>query len=139
MEVILRRATKSTPFVHLDRQSSTYVIAGRSIPIDAEMFYQPILNWLDGLLKDPPRLMEFHFHFDFFNIASSKRILFILYKLAELQRAGVRVKVIWLYEKQDDDTLEIGKDYEFMVDELCFEFVEFSTSDSEMSRVLKYG
>jgi hypothetical protein len=115
------------------------MIAGRSIPIDAELFYRPVLNWIDRLAKTSPESVEFCFRFDFFNIASSKRILFILYKLSDLQLKGCKISVRWMYEKYDEDTLEIGKDYAYMIDELSFVFEEYDVSELGESRVLKFG
>ncbi len=139
MEILVRRPTKTTPYVHLDLASNTYVIAGRSIPIDAEFFYLPVLNWIDGLSENPPREIQFCFRFDFFNIATSKRILFILYKLVELQSRGVIVNVRWMYEKFDEDMLEIGQDYACMIDELTFTFESYDVGELNESRMLKFG
>ncbi|MFN2422923.1 MAG: DUF1987 domain-containing protein [Cryomorphaceae bacterium] len=139
MEILVRRPTKTTPYVQLDSKSGIYMMAGRSIPIDAELFYRPVLNWLDRLAEAPPRSIEFCFRFDFFNIASSKRILFILYKLSDLQSKGCNVNVRWMYEKFDEDTLEIGKDYAYMIDELSFVFEEYDVAELGESRVLKFG
>jgi hypothetical protein len=127
MELFIRRPSKTTPYVRLDAEKGTFVISGRSIPIDAEAFYRPILDQLEELAREHPDRVEFCFKFDFFNIASSKRVLFILYKLAEMQNAGTSVIVRWMYEKFDDDMLEIGKDYSVMIDELYFVFEEYET------------
>ena len=140
MEPLIRQNTKSTPYVHLDGASKTYVIGGRSIPIDAEMFYKPLLNWLDRLAETQPGgRLEFCFRFDFFNIASSKRILFILYRLVEMQKSGWAVSVRWMYEKNDFDMLEIGQDYSFMIEELAFVFEEFDWEKLKETEFLKLG
>lgn len=139
MEILVRRPTKSTPHVHLDVKAGTYVIAGRSIPIDAEEFYAPILSWLERLCEVAPPRMEFCFRFDFFNIASSKRILFILYKLSELSKKGCKVTVKWMYEKHDEDNLELGRDYEFMVEDLDFIFEEYDLNQYKSTPLLKIG
>ncbi len=139
MELLLRRPTKTTPYVHLDNGSGIYVIAGRSIPIDAELFYNPVLNWIECMSEVPPAEIQFCFRFDFFNIASSKRILFILYKLVELQKTGTRVTVNWMYEKFDEDMLEIGQDYSCMIDELPFKFESYDLTELNESRMLKFG
>lgn len=139
MEALIRKPTKTTPYVRLDADEGTYLIAGRSIPIDAELFYRPILNWIDGLLKNPPSRLEFCFRYDFFNIASSKRVLFILYKLAELRAKGIEVTVRWMYERFDEDMLEIGQDYSMMIDELSFTFEEYEFVERESSSAVKFG
>lgn len=137
MNTFLRRPTRTTPYVNLDLDAGVYVVAGRSIPIDAELFYRPVINWLDQLLEEPPSAISFVFQLEFFNIASSKRILFILYKLAEIKAGGCNVKVQWMYEKQDEDTLEIGQDYAQMVDELDFVFEEFNPAKRDLHHMIE--
>ncbi len=141
MEIFLRRPTKTTPYVHLDKSTHTFVIAGRSIPIDAEVFYTPILNWITALGEENDiKKIEFCFRFDFFNIASSKRVLFILYKLAELQKKGIVISIRWMYEKVDEDMLEIGQDYAVMIDKLSFVFESFDAETMMQEQLaLKIG
>ncbi len=140
MEPLIRQNTKSTPYVHFDAASGTYVIGGRSIPIDAEIFYKPILNWIDRYAESQPiNKMELCLRFDFFNIASSKRILFIMYRLLEMRNQGWNISIKWMYERNDADMLEIGQDYSFMLDELPFTFEEFDTEKLSKEPFLKLG
>lgn len=139
MEAFIRRPTKSTPYVHLDMNEGTYLLAGRSIPIDAEQFFRPILSWIDDLSDTPVLVIDFRFRFDFFNIASSKRILFILYKLADLQKKGTKVNIHWMYERFDDDMLEIGQDYNVMIDNLQFHFEEYDIIEHQERAFAKLG
>jgi len=139
MESYIRKPTKTTPYVRMNSREGIFVIAGRSIPIDAERFYRPILNWIDKLACEKPEVIEFCFRFDFFNIASSKRVLFILYKLAELQNAGTQVIIRWMYERYDEDMLEIGQDYNLMIDELRFVFEEYDVVQKESTSAVSMG
>jgi len=139
MEAFVRRPTKSTPYVHLDSKEGTYLLAGRSIPIDAEQFYNPILDWIAGLSEKSLSVIDFRFRFDFFNIASSKRILFILYKLSDLQKKGVAINIRWMYERFDEDMLEIGQDYSVMIDELNFFFEEYDLVERQEKVYAKLG
>ncbi len=114
-------------------------MAGRSIPIDAEQFFSPVLDWVDGLTSSEVSVVDFRFRFDFFNIASSKRILFILYKLADLQKKGVKVNIHWMYERFDEDMLEIGQDYNVMIDSLNFTFEEYDLVERQEQAFAKLG
>ena len=82
--------------------------------------------------------VRFTFRLDFFNIASSKRILFILYRLAEMQKNGKFVQVKWMYEDVDDDMLEIGEDYETMVQSLKFDFESY-VAEEIPEPIAKFG
>ena len=114
-------------------------MAGRSIPINAEQFFSPILNWIEELSESSVSVIDFRFRFDFFNIASSKRILFILYKLADLQKLGVKVNIRWMYERMDEDMLEIGQDYSVMIENLNFFFEEYDHVERQEQSYAKLG
>jgi len=126
MHTLKRKATLSTPKVILDPGSNTYIIAGRSTPIEADIFYKPILNWFDELLKnDAVNSLQLQIKLEYFNIASSKRILFILYKLLKLQENGIHVLIRWMYNSADEDMHELGRDYSIMMEDLYFVFESY--------------
>ncbi len=126
MYTLKRKASLSTPEVILDPKSNTYRISGRSLPIDADIFYEPILNWFDQVLESRAlNSMQLEIKLEYFNIASSKRILFILYKLLKLQDQGVHILIRWMYESADEDMLELGRDYSSLVEDLHFIFEPF--------------
>ena len=92
-----------------------YNIIGKSIPEDADAFYQPILDWLDVFSNNVTGEIHLRIELEFFNISSSKRILFMMYKLNEFVENGEKVKITWVYRENDDDMFEVGQDYSFMV------------------------
>lgn len=119
------------PRVVLDPSEKRFIISGKSMPIDAHDFYISILEWIKEYIKDPLDETEFHFHLDYFNTPSIKRILFIIFKLKELKTSGNDVTVKWHYREDDDDLWELGRDLSLMTD-LPFTFVEhprFSDND----------
>ena len=124
MESLILEGNKTLPNVILDAENGYFELSGKSVPMQAEEFYSPILNWLEDYLKHPKSFTRFIFKLDYFNIASSKRILFILYKLKEIQGKGLNVVVSWYFEEKDDSMLESGKDFAFMVD-VPFEFSSY--------------
>lgn len=115
-------ATGSTPEISLDANSGIFKFKGKSVPDDAEQFYSAALEWIEAYVGNALDETQVEFNLEFFNIASSKRILFILYKLNELMDAGKHVLVKWHYIENDHDMLEVGQDYAFMV-KVPFEFV----------------
>ena len=127
MQSLIIEGTAKTPFVKLDPQNNEFVISGRSIPNDAEFFYQPVLEWFDSYVSDPIEETVLRLDLDYFNISSSKRLLFILYKLNDLFETGNKVKLVWTYRDEDDDMLEVGQDYAFMV-KVPFEFIPKSVN-----------
>jgi hypothetical protein len=76
----------------------------------------------------PKRPTVIKIDLEYFNISSSKRILFLLYKLNELTESGMDVKVQWFYRQSDEDMFEVGQDYAYMV-KVPFEFKEYIDND----------
>ncbi len=122
MEKIYVEATAKTPMVSLDPVSGVFEFKGKSIPSDAENFYAPIIDWVESYAGKPASKTVINVDLDFFNISSSKRLLFIMYKLNEMTENGHDVELKWHYYNDDDDMYEVGQDYAFMV-KIPFEFV----------------
>lgn len=129
MEAYITSATDTTPFLKFDARLGEFVIEGKSIPSDAEDFYGPILDWLKEYVDKPNPQTTLVLKLDYFNISSSKRILFIFYKLNELVDAGHQVKIKWFFHEGEDDMHEVGQDFAFMVN-IPFEFIEYSHYES---------
>jgi hypothetical protein len=132
MESLYIEATDKTPLVSFDPRTGEFEIRGKSIPQDAEAFFAPILDWMDDYIKNPKSTTQVKLHLEYFNISSSKRILFLLYKFNELVDKGSSVKVDWHYVDQDDDMKEVGQDFAFMV-RVPFEFIAHRRYSPEMA------
>ncbi len=111
MDALDIRATNDTPKVLLDPENEIFEISGRSLPEDVVSFYQPILDWLEEYKDEPLDFTEFVFKYVYFNTATSKLIQDILIKLEEIHDAGKQVQVMWFYEEEDEDMLDIGEEF----------------------------
>lgn len=118
--------------IHFSKTTGIMSISGRAIPNDPEEFWSDILDWFDTYLAVPNPLTEFRIDLEYFNISSSKRILFLLYKLNELVEKGMEAKVNWFYKDTDDDMFEVGQDYEYMV-KVPFEFIAYTDIDLSLA------
>ena len=128
METLLIHPSPQTPYVLFNKSSGVMQIKGRSIPDQPDEFWGPILSWFDSYLLDPSSETTVIIDLEYFNITSSKRILFLLYKLNELSDNGFDVKVEWLYRESDEDMYEVGQDYAYMV-KVPFEFKIYEEAD----------
>lgn len=128
MDSLRIEATAHTPLVNLNPITGVMEIRGRSIPDDPEAFWGEILTWFDAYMREPVQMTLVKIDLEYFNITSSKRILFLLYKLNELVDTGLKAQVEWYYRKSDEDMYEVGQDYAFMV-RVPFEFREYSDND----------
>jgi hypothetical protein len=119
--------TNVLPTIILSKSEGVFMVKGRSTPDNAKEFYEPSLEWLSEYAKSPNLQTEFIFDLDFFNISSSKIILFILYKLHEIQNGGHQVGVTWCYS--DAYLLGAGRDYAYMV-KVPFNFKKVARKES---------
>ena len=124
MDVLKIEATDETPKVILDKDNNELIFSGKSLPEDVTTFYEPILNWLDAYAEDPLPTSKFTFDFVYFNTASSKIILDILFKLEELKEAGNDTIIHWRYKEEDEDMEEAGEEYSEIV-EVPFEMESY--------------
>ncbi|MGB0888028.1 MAG: DUF1987 domain-containing protein [Vicingaceae bacterium] len=122
MNLINVKATDNSPEIILDIESNIFSIKGKSVLTEVDDFYAPVFNWLEDAIILKDKRIDFVFDLEYFNIFSSKRILFILYKLTDLKKKGVDVHIIWHFSYDDDDMKEVGEDFACMVN-LPFEFI----------------
>jgi len=124
MEALDIRATNDTPKVLLDSENNIFEISGRSLPEDVVSFYQPVLDWLDEYKEHPLESTEFVFKYVYFNTATSKLIQDILFKLEEIKKEGNEIQVMWFYEQDDEDILDLGEEFSENVD-IPFEIIAY--------------
>ncbi len=100
-------------FLHTD---GLLEIKGKSIPENSAEFYHPVYEWLDNYATQPKPKTEIKIQLEYFNTSSSKCLLDIFRRLEAINKSGKsEVKVIWLYEEEDEDMMEAGDDYQTIV------------------------
>ena len=122
MDKIRIEPTEVSPEIIFDVENNNFSIKGKSVVTEVDSFYSPLIDWLENAQGKLDKRIDFVFDLEYFNIFSSKRILFILYKLSDLQVAGANINVIWHFSMEDDDMKEVGEDFACMVN-LPFEFI----------------
>ncbi len=120
MDALIIKATDETPSVILDPANNLFEFSGKSLPEDVTIFYSPVLNWLDKYAQSIRTKTIIDFKLVYFNTASSKLILDILFKLENVHQSGTEILVRWHYEEEDEDMKEAGEEYSDLV-EIPFE------------------
>ncbi|MBL7917379.1 MAG: DUF1987 domain-containing protein [Bacteroidia bacterium] len=100
-------ATEDTPEVVFNNKSGSFLISGRSLPEDAFLFYNNIIEWLVEYSKTPNSTTNFQFNLEYFNTASAKQIFKIASLLCELSKKS-EVNVKWHYDEGDKDMQASG-------------------------------
>ena len=114
--------TPFTPYVLFESEKGELVSKGKSLPDDANTFYNPIIQWVEEYAVKPQPKTIVNIHFAYFNTVSSKNILEIFKKISQIKVAGFDVEIHWIYESEEEDMLEAGRDYESIL-KLPFNFV----------------
>ena len=117
MDALNLEGTEDTPKIILDKKNGIMEISGRSLPEDSTDFYKPVLDWIEEYAQDPNPTTTFMFKLEYFNTASSKLILDVLYALEDIKG----LKVEWYFHDEDEDMEEAGQEFSELV-EIPFEF-----------------
>jgi hypothetical protein len=116
MDALHIEETDETPKIILDPVENIYEFSGKSLPEDVTTFYGPVLEWLDQYGKAPNEKTVIDFKLVYFNTASSKLILDILFKLEEIHDEGHDLSIVWHFQEEDEDMEEAGEEYGDLVE-----------------------
>jgi hypothetical protein len=117
MDALTLAETDETPAVVLDSKKGTFEITGRSIPLNAAEFYAPLIDWMQRYAQDPNPATHMTVRLEYFNTASAKQILDLLYALEKIKGASVG----WYFDEDDEDMEEAGQEFAELV-RIPFEF-----------------
>jgi hypothetical protein len=107
LQKFLLQETHDRPYIELNPQENKFIFKGRSIPENAFDFYKPIVDWIEEYSKNPNAISVFEFKFEHINTHSTQQIMKILQKINKFP-GDSKVKLKWVYSKEDTDMLEIG-------------------------------
>jgi len=124
MNIIKIEGQEDTPKIVFDPSNDIFEISGRSLPEDAAMFYEPIIEWLQNYAKTPNDNTDMHIKLNYFNTASSKLLLDILMILEEMVEEGRNCSIKWFYDEDDEDMEEAGEEYSELI-EVPFELLTY--------------
>ena len=124
MKLIKIEATKYSPKVELSPEGKM-TIYGRSIMEDPIEFYNQIINWVKNCQS---KTFALDVQLEYMNTSSSKVLLDLLKSIKERYNMN-EVFINWYYESDDEDMLDIGKDFESLVC-IPFDFYELCKEEA---------
>ena len=107
LEKYLFEGSHDKPYIELNPLENKFLFQGRSIPENAFDFYKPVVDWIEDYSKNPNAVSVFEFRFEHINTHSTQQVMKILQKLSKFP-GDSKVKLKWVYSKEDSDMLEIG-------------------------------
>lgn len=105
-------ATKFTPEISFDYNGRLLVIKGESYPENTSEFFNPVFKWLDDYLaEDSQDPTTVNIELYYFNSSSSKVLMNFFEVLDNAGERGHKITVNWIYEEEDEDSLEFGEEF----------------------------
>jgi hypothetical protein len=120
MEKLHVEPTTYLPLVDFSNEGKLK-LEGRSIPEDATKIFNPLIDYVDQLTAGK---VIFDIKLDYFNTASSKKILELL-KHLDANNKVKEVQVIWHFEEGDEDSVETAEIYEEFLHRTDFRYKEY--------------
>ena len=105
-----------TPYVNFDLDTKIFEVGGESFLEDTDIFYEPILDWLQEFMDTHDDKITFNFKYLYYNSSSSKSILKMFRLLKSYHEAGKEVEITWYYPEGNIDLMQEGDDFASLVD-----------------------
>ena len=113
MDNLFIEATKYTPRIRFDAAKNILEITGETYPENTAEFYAPVFRWLNqylSQLENEP--VTVNLEINYFNSSSSKVLMDMFDKFEEVIKAGKRIELNWIYDKENESALEYGEEFQ---------------------------
>lgn len=121
MDDLRIESTKFTPEINFDYANRVLEIKGESYPENTSEFFNPVFKWLEDYLgEDTGADTVVNIELYYFNSSSSKVLMNFFEVLDKAAEKGRSITVHWIYEEEDEDSLEFGEEFAEDVDHLNF-------------------
>lgn len=84
-------------------------IHGRGLAINRTDITDRIMQWIDNYLEDPAEVTYVNIAFEYLNSFTTSIVVAVLKKLSNVLLKSRKLKIIWIYEEDDEDILERGE------------------------------
>jgi hypothetical protein len=115
MKTILE-PTQKTPGIFIDESVYLLFITGRLIPENPEVFFEELQTQYASFFSESKRKI-LKFDLEYFNTGAAR----YLYKFFTSIKDVSNLSIIWVYESDDEDIFESGKEFESLTG-LKFDF-----------------
>jgi hypothetical protein len=112
MDIMKIASTERSPEIDFDFGKNLFFLRGESYPEDVNEFYGPIMEKLENHFQGlDGQDITFTFELIYFNSSTAKILMALFDMFDETCEAGNKVKIVWCYEEDDDNMLELGEEY----------------------------
>lgn len=109
MESLVIEKTEQSPEI-VFHGSGDLLIKGISTTTNVIAFYEPMMNWLTNFKHLKPKRINLIFELYYLNTSSSLAMVDFLKMLRSFKEEGSDLNIVWKYEEDDEDILDLGED-----------------------------
>lgn len=115
LDIYKKKSGIDTPTINFNYKTGELLMEGKSFPPDVTTFFKEAIAWLNEYINSATGYTVMKLKLDYFNTASSKIVMDILYKMEELHKRNNNVLIEWYYPDDDEDMMETGQEYEELI------------------------
>lgn len=124
MDDLRIESTKFTPEINFDYSKRMLEIKGESYPENTSEFFNPVFKWLEDYLGESNEdNTTVNIELYYFNSSSSKVLMNFFEVLDKAAERGRTISVNWIYEEEDEDSLEFGEEFAEDVNHVSFNLI----------------
>ncbi len=113
---MLIEKTINSPFINLSVENCVFEIEGNSFSENLDDIYGQIVKWVDEEMPKIDCEITCKFNLHVYNSVTYKNLLLIMSKFHEHNQKGKKIKVVWFYDEEDEDSISIGEDLKDIFD-----------------------
>ena len=98
--------TAKAPHIDFNCLSGELLLSGKSIPENAALVYENILNWVNEYILDPRPVTNLRINFEYFNTASSIWIAKIVRSLCSIKNNEFTIIMHIYFSIEDFDSMD---------------------------------
>lgn len=114
MDNLQIEASLVSPKTILDKQKGVFSLVGNSYMSNPTAYYEVVITWLNEYIKDPLPVTNFVMDLEYINTATVKMLNEVVRILISLRDKGKTIHIEWYYQEDDEDMIELGKQYELL-------------------------
>jgi hypothetical protein len=108
MEFLIHK-TANTPSIKFE--DGVLVIAGRCIPENSIIFFEPLFKFIADYSKKPFPLTEINVMLEYANSSTNRSLMTVFTLFEKVYENGNNVNINWYYETGDDLMADLGNDF----------------------------
>ena len=120
MENLFVSSTQQSLEINLQADGNL-ILSGISTPDNVTTFFKPVNDWIVKYLDESCEHFQLEFFIDYLNTSSTRILIDILRVIKTYQTDTFTPFIIWHYEADDEDILELGEELA-LISKLEFEY-----------------